>query len=73
MTHVNAPAVAEICSRLDGLPFAIELAAALIKMLPPQALLKRFEKRLPLLTGGARTRPHDNRRCGMPSPGAMTY
>ena len=53
VTNANAPAVAEICFRLDGLPLAIELAAALVKMLPPQALLKRLEQRLPLLTGGA--------------------
>jgi predicted ATPase/class 3 adenylate cyclase len=57
VTATNAPAVAEICFRLDGLPLAIELAAALVKMLPPQALLRRLEKRLPLLTGGARTLP----------------
>jgi predicted ATPase/class 3 adenylate cyclase len=57
VTRANAPAVAEICYRLDGLPLAIELAAALVKMLPPQALLKRLEQRLPLLTGGARTLP----------------
>ena len=57
VTSANAPALAEICHRLDGLPLAIELAAALVKMLPPQALLKRIEKRLPLLTGGARTLP----------------
>jgi predicted ATPase/class 3 adenylate cyclase len=57
VTAANAPAVAEICFRLDGLPLAIELAAALVKMLPPQALLKRLEQRLPLLTGGARTLP----------------
>ena len=57
VTTANAPAVAEICFRLDGLPLAIELAAALVKMLPPQALLKRLEQRLPLLTGGARTLP----------------
>jgi predicted ATPase/class 3 adenylate cyclase len=57
VTNENAPAVAEICSRLDGLPLAIELAAAFVKVLPPQALLKRLEKRLPLLTGGARTLP----------------
>jgi predicted ATPase len=57
VTNENAPAVAEICSRLDGLPLAIELAAAFVKILPPQALLKRLEKRLPLLTGGARTLP----------------
>ena len=57
VTTANAPAVAEICSRLDGLPLAIELAAAHVKVLPPQALLTRLEKRLPLLTGGARTLP----------------
>jgi predicted ATPase/class 3 adenylate cyclase len=57
ITNANAPAVAEICSRLDGLPLAIELAAAHVKVLPPQALLKRLERRLPLLTGGERTRP----------------
>jgi predicted ATPase/class 3 adenylate cyclase len=57
VTNANAPAIAEICSRLDGLPLAIELAAAHVRVLPPQALLKRLEKRLPLLTGGARTLP----------------
>jgi predicted ATPase len=57
VTNANAPAVAEICHRLDGLPLAIELAAARIKVLPPQALLKRLEQRLPLLTGGAQTLP----------------
>jgi predicted ATPase/class 3 adenylate cyclase len=57
VTNENAPAVAEICHRLDGLPLAIELAAAAVKMLPPPALLKRLERRLPLLTGGARTLP----------------
>lgn len=57
VTHANAAAVAQLCARLDGLPLAIELAATYIKMLPPQALLKRLEQRLPLLTGGARTLP----------------
>ena len=69
VTTANAPAVAEICFRLDGLPLAIELAAALVKMLPPQALLKRLEQRLPLLTGGAGTCRHGSRRCATPSPG----
>jgi predicted ATPase/DNA-binding CsgD family transcriptional regulator len=53
----TAPAVAEICRRLDGLPLAIELAAARIKVLPPPALLERLERRLSLLSGGARDLP----------------
>jgi len=53
----NAPAVAEICVRLDGLPLAIELAAARIKLLPPQAMLARLGRRLELLRGGARDVP----------------
>jgi predicted ATPase/DNA-binding CsgD family transcriptional regulator len=57
LTPVNAPTIAEICARLDGLPLAIELAAARIKLLPPQALLKRLEHRLSILTGGACNSP----------------
>jgi predicted ATPase/DNA-binding winged helix-turn-helix (wHTH) protein len=49
----NAPAIQEICSRLDGLPLAIELAAARTKVLPPSAILDRLQSRLQLLTGGA--------------------
>jgi predicted ATPase/class 3 adenylate cyclase len=54
LTEATAPAVADICARLDGLPLALGLAAAWIKLLPPSALLQRLERRLPLLTGGAR-------------------
>ena len=57
VTNANAPAVAEICVRLDGLPLAIELAAARIKLLPPQALLARLGQRFALLTSGARDVP----------------
>jgi predicted ATPase/transcriptional regulator with XRE-family HTH domain len=55
--EMNAAAIAAICQRLDGLPLAIELAAARIRLLPPNALLTRLEPRLPLLTGGARDAP----------------
>jgi predicted ATPase len=57
VTNENAPAVAEICVRLDGLPLAIELAAARIKLLTPQAILSRLDDRLSLLAGGARDLP----------------
>jgi predicted ATPase/class 3 adenylate cyclase len=57
VTNENAPAVAEICVRLDGLPLAIELAAARVRILPPHALLARLSSRLKLLTGGAKDLP----------------
>jgi predicted ATPase/class 3 adenylate cyclase len=57
VTNENAPAVAEICYRLDGLPLAIELAAARVKLFPPPALLARLSNRLTFLTRGARDLP----------------
>ncbi len=57
VSNASAPAVAAICVHLDGLPLAIELAAARIKLLPPQALLARLSQRLSVLTGGSRDVP----------------
>jgi predicted ATPase/DNA-binding CsgD family transcriptional regulator/DNA-binding XRE family transcriptional regulator len=57
LTPENAAAVAQICRRVDGLPLAIELAAARIKVLDPASLATRLERRLPLLTGGGRDLP----------------
>ncbi len=57
LTAENAPAVAGICNRLDGLPLAIELAAARIKLFNPQQMLERLGSRLHLLTSGARDLP----------------
>ncbi len=57
ITHETAPAVADICVRLDGLPLALELAAARIRVLSPQAMLSRLDHRLMLATGGTRDLP----------------
>src|SRR5262249_6663801 len=57
LDRTNARTVAEICQRLDGLPLAIELAAARVKILAPDALLRRLDHRLALLTGGRADQP----------------
>jgi predicted ATPase len=57
LTEDNAGTIADICRRLDGLPLAIELAAACTKILPPAALRARLEHALPILTGGGRDLP----------------
>src|SRR5581483_3970910 len=54
LTADNGEAVAAICRQVDGLPLAIELAAARVRLLSPPALLSRLERRLPVLTGGTR-------------------
>jgi len=61
LTPANSAAVAAICRRLDGLPLALELAAAWSKTLPPVALLARLDRTLPLLIGGPRDLPDRQR------------
>lgn len=61
LTPKNAAAVAEICVRLDGLPLAIEMAAARVKSLTPEALARRLDDRLWILTAGARDVPKRQR------------
>lgn len=57
LSEANAPDVAELCRRLEGLPLALELAAARVRTLPPRAMLERLENRMGLLTGGPRDLP----------------
>lgn len=61
ITPINAPAIVEICRALDGLPLAIELAAARVKMLSPQAILTRLSHRFALLADGPRDLPERHR------------
>jgi len=77
LTETTAPLVTDICRRLDGVPLAIELAAARVNHLPLPALRERMDRRLPLLTGGPRDRPPRLqtmraaiawRRCVFPTP-----
>jgi non-specific serine/threonine protein kinase len=63
-TPANAPAIAGICARLDGLPLAIELAATRIKVLPPAALLAQLERGLGILASGARDLPERQQTLG---------
>src|SRR6266508_4120959 len=65
LSEQNAAAVAELWARLDGLPLAIELAAARTKLLPPTALLSRLGNRLELLTGGRRDAPQHQQTLRM--------
>lgn len=58
LDHRTAPAVATICRRLDGLPLALELAAARVRSLPVEQLTERLDQRFRLLTGGSRTAMH---------------
>ena len=55
LTRQNAPAVARICQRLDGIPLALELAAARVKVLSAEQIAARLDDRFHLLTGGSRT------------------
>jgi predicted ATPase/DNA-binding XRE family transcriptional regulator len=61
LTNTNAGAVATICARLEGVPLAIQLAAARFKLLPPTALLARLDQQLAILTGGPRDAPERQR------------
>ena len=61
VTNDNAPAVAEICFRLDGLPLAIELAVSRIRLLSPHSMVTRLVQRLALLKGGSRNLPERHR------------
>jgi non-specific serine/threonine protein kinase len=55
VTHRNAPALASVCHRLDGIPLAIELAAARVQAMPVEQIEQRLDQRFRLLTGGSRT------------------
>jgi class 3 adenylate cyclase len=71
LTPENAEAVAAVCRRLDGLPLALELAAARLRLLSPEALLERLDHALQVLTSGLATLPSGSRRCAPRSTGAI--
>jgi predicted ATPase/class 3 adenylate cyclase len=73
LTEEDAPAVAEIIARLDGLPLAIELAATRTKVLTPQAMLPRLQQRLSILTAGARARTLPERQRTLRDAIAWSY
>ena len=64
MTNETAPAVAEICQRLDGIPLAIELAAARVRVLSPQQIAAGLNDRFRMLGAGRGRRSPAIRRCG---------
>jgi predicted ATPase len=70
LTDLNAPAVAEVCCRLDGIPLALELAAARTSLLTVQQIAARLDDRFRLLTGGAERLHLGSKRCAAPSTGA---
>ena len=72
VTNENAPAIAQVCVAVDGLPLAVELAAARVRVLSPQALLGRADQRLKLLTGGRRISTSASRQYARRSNGAAT-
>ncbi|MEO7672621.1 MAG: protein kinase [Pyrinomonadaceae bacterium] len=73
VTEQNISDVAAICARLDGLPLAIELAAARVRILTPAAILSKLENRLNLLTAVPGTCLNASRRCAVPFCGATIY
>ena len=72
LTSANAPLLASACVRLEGLPLAIELAAARLKVLTPGELVSRLSSRMEVLAGSTRDVPARHARCAAPLPGAMT-